>query len=347
MATEAILNTDGTARPIARMQVVDKETGAKTETDVYTCARAVTCNEGIDLQTHLETLHGHAEDTTVHLTAEEKRGLETTAGAQEKANAALAEANAYTDTKAVDLAASMNAATSAKIAAALETAAGEAATKANEARAAAVTEATTIATEKAAAAERASAPALHASQHAASGSDPITPAAINAVNKAGDTMTGFLNMSIHDGNTAQMIQWQNFACLRIASEIDNVYTELRVHTNESEIDPKYVRKLSKDSAEEIYDLLHTGNKPSGSYTGNGSATTRTIEIGGIGNVLAVWEFNETFLLVSPAGAMLYHEHSNTLQAFKPNVMKFENGVLTMNNNSYGNHSGVGYYYQLL
>lgn len=38
------------------------------------------------------------------------------------------------------------------------------------------------------------APATHASQHASSGSDPITPASIGAVNNSGDTMTGVLKV---------------------------------------------------------------------------------------------------------------------------------------------------------
>lgn len=175
----------------------------------------------------------------------------------------------------------------------------------------------------------------------------ITPAAINAVNKAGDTMTGFLNMSVTNDSVAQFIQYDGKTFIRATKEIDHVYCDVRIPTPDNPEQFEYVVDNQHSGLCNTYQILHTGNKPSGLYTGNGSATTRTIEIGGIGNVLAVWEINETFLLVSPAGAMLYHEHSNTLQAFKPNVMKFENGVLTMNNNSFGNHSGVGYYYQLL
>lgn len=38
---------------------------------------------------------------------------------------------------------------------------------------------------------------------------------------------------------------------------------------------------------QIKDLFHTGNKPTGTYTGNGSATERTINIGGIGEYVAI------------------------------------------------------------
>ena len=38
----------------------------------------------------------------------------------------------------------------------------------------------------------------------------------------------------------------------------------------------------------LTDILHTGNKPSGSYTGNGSATERNISIGGIGGIVYLY-----------------------------------------------------------
>lgn len=44
--------------------------------------------------------------------------------------------------------------------------------------------------------------------------------------------------------------------------------------------------ISADKSK-VNTLLHTGNKPSGSYTGNGDETERTINVGGIGNVLLI------------------------------------------------------------
>lgn len=101
MADEMILTTaeaaQSGARPIARVNILDKETGATTPVDVRTCARGVVCDEGKTVQEHVNRLYEHIGDTDVHLTAEEKKGLETTAGAQEKADAALAKAKAYAD----------------------------------------------------------------------------------------------------------------------------------------------------------------------------------------------------------------------------------------------------------
>lgn len=49
-------------------------------------------------------------------------------------------------------------------------------------------------------------------------------------------------------------------------------------------------------------ILHTGNKPTGSYTGNGSATQRTIQTGSIGSVYLVRRNDTTdALIVSPNG----------------------------------------------
>ncbi len=79
-------------KPIANMQVVDKENGTSTPVNVATCAEAVACSKGITLEEHLQTLHSHAADTGAHLTVKEKAEIETQTGAQTKATAAKNEA---------------------------------------------------------------------------------------------------------------------------------------------------------------------------------------------------------------------------------------------------------------
>ena len=80
------VSADGT--PIVKIEIVDKETGKKTPVNVATCAEAVVCSEGIPMEEHLQTIYEHMDDGG-HLTPEEKAGLETQEGAQEKANEAL------------------------------------------------------------------------------------------------------------------------------------------------------------------------------------------------------------------------------------------------------------------
>jgi hypothetical protein len=80
------VNESGT--PIAVLTVIDKKTGEETEVYVQTCAEAVTCPDGTALTAHLLALDNHAKDAAIHLTADEKAGLETKQGAQDKATAA-------------------------------------------------------------------------------------------------------------------------------------------------------------------------------------------------------------------------------------------------------------------
>ena len=95
-----------------------------------------------------------------------------------------------------------------------------------------------------------------------------------------------------------------------------------------------------------YNVLHTGNKPTGTYTGNGSATSRTISTGGIGSALAIWG-NSCFALVTSGGAFIKNT-SNQLNIATLHDLRFENGILTIVTSSDAiNKNGVTYYYQVL
>ena len=113
----AVLAANG--KPIATVQVIDKETGTAVPVNVSTCTEAVVCNAGIPVQTHLQNLYGHAEDAEAHFTNGEKRNVETQTGAQAKATTAKNEAIA---------------AASLEIQAAKNAAADDATSKANAAR---------------------------------------------------------------------------------------------------------------------------------------------------------------------------------------------------------------------
>ena len=144
---------NGSTLPLTRVQLVEKETGAAQDVDIETCARGVTCDDNKDLQTHLIEIHGHMEDESIHLTADEKKGLESTQGAQAKADAALAAAKEYADKKDVDVLQAAGKAADAKVADALIEAASDASTKANAAKQEAIQTAAKDAATKAAEAE--------------------------------------------------------------------------------------------------------------------------------------------------------------------------------------------------
>lgn len=92
-------------------------------------------------------------------------------------------------------------------------------------------------------------------------------------------------------------------------------------------------------------ILHTGNKPSGSYTGNGAATGRDIQTGGIGNVVLVWS-NNGFAVITPVGAL--KKTGSTASGLYGDAVMFRNGVLTIASDDVTlNANGVTYTYQVL
>lgn len=96
----------------------------------------------------------------------------------------------------------------------------------------------------------------------------------------------------------------------------------------------------------VYNVLHAGNKPSGTYTGNGSATARTISTGGIGNVCAVYHNGNGVALVTTLGAITCD--SNGVAYLKREEARFTNGDLILNTaNKVLNADTDSKYYQVL
>lgn len=100
-----------------------------------------------------------------------------------------------------------------------------------------------------------------------------------------------------------------------------------------------------NGSEKWYNILHTGNKPSGSYTGNGSATSRTIETGGIGSVCAVFGYGG-FAIVTLHGGII--RTTAGIIGLSQTEAVFANGVLTLaTTNDVLNRNGSTAYYQVL
>lgn len=95
----------------------------------------------------------------------------------------------------------------------------------------------------------------------------------------------------------------------------------------------------------IYPLLHTGNKPTGTYTGNGDATQRIINTGGTGKACLVWSDNGT-ALISFTGSLLYA--SSGVNALGGDGATFRNNnILLYTTDNKLNANGVTYNYQVL
>ena len=98
-----------------------------------------------------------------------------------------------------------------------------------------------------------------------------------------------------------------------------------------------------------YNILHTGNKPSGTYTGNGSSNTRTVKTGGLGSVIVVWNSgNKRCAFVYHNGAFHVNPADGTFEVAADNSVTFKDGTLTIGTNKgFINVDGYTYYYQVL
>ena len=96
------------------------------------------------------------------------------------------------------------------------------------------------------------------------------------------------------------------------------------------------------------DLLHTGNKPTGTYTGNGDATERVIATGGIGSVCVIYDTDSASYLsiVTPAGGIV--KTVDGVSSIDRNLIRYQDGNIIVNTNDVAwNGSGRQYrYYDL-
>lgn len=222
----------------------------------------------------------------------------------------------------------------------------------------------------------------------------VTPAAVGAVNKAGDTMTGNLimkNVTVNDGVNNQTVltayddeDGYNYGCELVISGNGNTFVgagesakNLRntfinggdlvgLETWEQNGEKLYISTDNDIFFEtgcqtianrKCFIFYRTGSfySPSGmvwggkgSYTGNGSSTTRTIKIGNGGNCLMVWNTNNDVLaIVMPTGCVVKYNGSGSY-ALSSSQINCTNGVLTIaTTNCYLNDNGYTYNYILL
>ena len=93
----------------------------------------------------------------------------------------------------------------------------------------------------------------------------------------------------------------------------------------------------------VYRIFGENNKPSGSYTGNGDATTRTINIGGISQILYLRSPGIS-CIVSKDGAH-YWQNVGLNGYIKNSEIKFLDGILTIaTTHNAGNMNGVSFLY---
>ena len=187
-----------------------------------------------------------------------------------------------------------------------------------------------------------------------SSAQQIDDAVTSAVKKSGGTMTGDLTIekafpvfslkNTNNGQTGRM----------------NVGNDNTVgfynRTDDNNTVGVYLKKAAQKSADAFcvshkfngiannYTVLHTGNKPSGTYTGNGSATSRTINTGGVGDWVAI-KSNNGIVILSNHGVS---STGTALASISYNSAHFTGGILTLvTTDALLNANGVTYYYHVL
>jgi hypothetical protein len=102
-----------------------------------------------------------------------------------------------------------------------------------------------------------------------------------------------------------------------------------------------------DSSGNIRNVMHEGNKRFGIYSGNGSATSRVIEMNSIGRLALVYN-TKHFSFVTPEGAMVIDLTNGAIDWIEGGKVFYINGKLTLLlTNVAFNENGTTYYYQAI
>lgn len=105
--------------------------------------------------------------------------------------------------------------------------------------------------------------------------------------------------------------------------------------------------LLKSSSSNQKTVLDTGNKPSGTYIGNGESSERHIATGGIGSALLVYTDSSASIILPNGGIVIYGDNTTPSIMIKK-VTHFVNGDYYINGNvPYINASGVTYKWEVL
>jgi len=172
----------------------------------------------------------------------------------------------------------------------------------------------------------------------------------------GGTLTGTTNITLADGNPIFYLERSNLD-RRLWLEVGingHVYVSARdvanenltmfvIHPQTTELAYRVKIQNRVDGTSTNYNIFGQHNKPTGSYIGNGDATSRTIDVGGIGCVLYVVTVNG-WALVSGGGAVVMDYSGVTRLSF--DSVHFQSGVLTIATDNYiiNNADTTVYYY---
>lgn len=104
----------------------------------------------------------------------------------------------------------------------------------------------------------------------------------------------------------------------------------------------------KNITDETDRVIDTMKKPTGTYEGNGSATTRTIHVGGTGGWLGVCSGSYIIGIITQNGAMFFNTTNSAVKCFPVSQAKYMSGNLTISSaDDLLNKKDSAYHYQVL
>lgn len=160
-------------------------------------------------------------------------------------------------------------------------------------------------------------------------------------------MSGALNISNNSLLTAYTYNNLAYAEFQAKKTGDTQKSWVQLNANDDLLSGIVFLHTNSSGASAGYKLHGEHNKTRGNYTGNGSATSRTVDTKGLGNSLLIWS-EEGYCLVSTHGAIIKAHSGSTVSGLAYTDVAFAEGVLTIASTSnYVNENGMIYYYQLL
>lgn len=151
-----------------------------------------------------------------------------------------------------------------------------------------------------------------------------------------------------DPHFADNVQYDNtnskLAAVNTQTAIDEISGKVNTANENIEKANEAIGKTSDD----LKKYMPLNNKPTGSYTGNGSSATRTIQINGTGGCLVVFSGSYMIGFITQNGAVFFATGDSSVKCFPVAQAKFMSGTLTLASaDNFLNGNGNTYHYQVL
>lgn len=148
-----------------------------------------------------------------------------------------------------------------------------------------------------------------------------------------------------DGRSLAFLEIDSY--VEIGNNLDSTnYRSLRIKPETYDASESLYIYQMVNGSYKSYQIYGSHNKPSGSYTGNGSATSRTIPTGGIGNTCLVYASGVGAVLITAQGAFCLN--GDNVSGLRWAYARFENGnIIIATTSDFVNKNGTTYYYEVL